>query len=93
MNISFGQIIVILLVGFLLFGNLPNKVEQWAKALKHLRDVNTENKAFQEEEKKDSTEAKTSSKKTFPQSGPKTSAPNPPSRESSEINEKKEQQK
>jgi Sec-independent protein translocase protein TatA len=70
MNISFGQILVILIVGFLLFGNLPTKVEQWSKAFTSLREFTSKNSESSQttspseaegtcsEKKKDSSEAK-----------------------------------
>jgi len=51
MNISFGQILVILIVGFLLFGNLPTKVEQWAKAFTSLREYTSKNSSSSQTKK------------------------------------------
>jgi Sec-independent protein translocase protein TatA len=44
MNIGFTQIVLVLLVGFLLFGNVPKKVEELSKVISTWR---------REEKKKD----------------------------------------
>jgi Sec-independent protein translocase protein TatA len=53
MNLSFSQIILILIVGFLLFGNLPQKLQEIAKGLrlakKELEKENQEKKKDKEE--------------------------------------------
>lgn len=49
MNLGFTQIILILLVGFLLFGNFPAKVQELAKGFKTLKkEFSNENNKDQE---------------------------------------------
>lgn len=52
MNLGFTQILLILLVGFLLFGNFPAKVQQLAQGLKILRRELKEDEKEKSEEKK-----------------------------------------
>lgn len=50
MNLGFGQIILILIVGFLLFSDLPSKSEELVKAFKTIR------KSLSDQEKSSSRE-------------------------------------
>ena len=65
MNISFGQVLVILIVGFLLFGNLPKKFEEWTKTAKimkkdlmNLKDEKEEKKNVEGNKKEERSEEK-----------------------------------
>lgn len=44
MSLGFGQIIVILFVGFILFGNLPQRIKDLGKGLQNLKKELNSNK-------------------------------------------------
>jgi Sec-independent protein translocase protein TatA len=53
MNLSFSQILFILFIGFLLFGNLPLKVQDLSKFLQDfISKLNAQNKELVDVEKK-----------------------------------------
>jgi Sec-independent protein translocase protein TatA len=53
MNLSFSQILFILFIGFLLFGNLPLKVQELSKYLQNfLTQMNTQKKEAENAETK-----------------------------------------
>lgn len=54
--ISFSQILLVVLVGFLLFGNLPKKVQEISKAIKVAKKEFSKEEAGKKEEISESKE-------------------------------------
>ncbi|MEM6378962.1 MAG: hypothetical protein AAF705_12155 [Bacteroidota bacterium] len=55
MNLGFGQIILILIVGFLLFSDLPSKSEELAKAFKTIRKSLSDQEKDQEKDQENTS--------------------------------------